>query len=279
VFWSTDKRLTVSASGHTVSRFFFEKGEGMNNLEKNLVKVVAKASPWLAPIPSAYFVGQASMEHLAIPLPVAVVAALVIEFLGLSTVHSVLWLADYNANRRKIDPHAPTWIAGVLGVAYVVATVGLVVLLEVAPFLATYVPALFPVLAIVGVVNLALIAQQERREDAIETQKAEARERRWARRQARKPAQQVHKTITEPAQESAQEGAQNAVLDSINRTRRERRETLKRALLEAYRDDPEMGTTEAARVLGVHRNTVHGYARELQEQGRIRKNGRGWEVL
>ena len=63
----------------------------MNAIEKNLVKLVAKASPWLAPLPSAYFVGRSAMAYLSLPLPVAVVAALIIETLGLSTVHTALW--------------------------------------------------------------------------------------------------------------------------------------------------------------------------------------------
>ena len=50
----------------------------MNNLEKNAVKVVAKLSPWLAPFPSAYFVGRSAMVNLALPLPVAVIAAAII---------------------------------------------------------------------------------------------------------------------------------------------------------------------------------------------------------
>lgn len=107
-----------------------------------------------------------------------VVAAAIIETLGLTTVHTALWLADWNRSKRKIDPSAPVVLAVALGLVYLVATLGLVVFLEVWPFLATYAPALFPLLAIVGAVNLALIAQQERRESHVKTQKAEARERR-----------------------------------------------------------------------------------------------------
>jgi hypothetical protein len=77
----------------------------------------------------------------------SVIAAAIIELPGLSTVHAALWLRDYNASKRKIDPSAPTWIAVVLGEVYVLASIGLVVVLEDAPFLAMFAPALFPVLA------------------------------------------------------------------------------------------------------------------------------------
>ena len=62
----------------------------MNNLEKNAIKAVGKLSPWLAPFPSAYFVARSAIVHLALPLPVAVVVAAIIETLGLATVHTAL---------------------------------------------------------------------------------------------------------------------------------------------------------------------------------------------
>lgn len=145
----------------------------MNSIEKSAVKLIAKTAPWLAPVPSAFFVARASMEHLALPFAVAVVVAAIIETLGLSTVHTALWLFDWNGNKRKSDPGAPTLLAIILGAIYVVATVGLTIVLEVAPILATYAPALFPALAVVGAVNLALVAQQERREAGVKADKAE----------------------------------------------------------------------------------------------------------
>ena len=118
----------------------------MNNVEKNAVKIVAKLSPWLAPFPSAYFVARSAMVHLALPLPVAVVVAVIIETLGLATVHTALWAHDWNAHKRKTDPVAPVGLAIILGSVYVTATLGLVVFLEVWPALALYAPALFPAL-------------------------------------------------------------------------------------------------------------------------------------
>ena len=246
----------------------------MNTTEKNTVKVVAKLSPWLAPLPSAYFVARAAMAHLALPLPVAAVAAIIIETLGLSTVHTVLWMTDWNGRKRKTDPTAPVTPAIALGAVYVIATLGLVVFLEVWPFLATYAPALFPALAVVGAVNLALIAQQEQREASVAAQKAEARERRGEKQMHKKAAHRPHAGTVQVVQVSATEVAQNAVLDAVNRTRRQRKELLKGALMEAYHDDPGLGVTAAARMLGVHRNTIYGYLSELEESGQVdRSNG------
>lgn len=262
----------------------------MNNLEKTTVKMVAKAAPWLAPLPSAYFVARASMEHLGLPIAVAVIAAAIIETLGLSTVHTALWLSDYNGHKRKTDPSAPTWIALALGAVYIVATVGLVVVLEVAPFLATYAPALFPLLAVVGAVNLALISQHERREAGIAVQKEEARAQRKARRLSKSGVQDVSNTLSrKPGQTSSVDtkaGVQDAPnvietssLDSVNASRQARKAQLLDALLDIYADDPKAGATDVSRQLGIGRSSVYNYLDELETAGRVRKNGHGVEVL
>lgn len=150
----------------------------MNGLEKNAVRLVAKLAPWLAPVPSAFFVARSGMKHLDLPLTVAVIVAAIIETLGLATVHTALWAHDWNLNKRKIDPGAPVGLSIALGGVYILATWSLVVLLEVWPWLATYAPAVFPVLAVVGAVNLAMISRQERREVEVAEAKAEARRKR-----------------------------------------------------------------------------------------------------
>ncbi len=125
---------------------------------------------WLAP--SAYFVARSAMTHLALPLPVALIVAAIIETLGLATVHTALWAHDWNAHKRKTDPSAPLGLAIALGGVYVAATLGLLVFLEVWPFLAVYAPAIFPA-AVVGALNLALISRQEQRGGNRQGEKAE----------------------------------------------------------------------------------------------------------
>jgi len=139
------------------------------------VDAIAKSIPWLSPIPSAYFVARSGMAHLSLPLPVAIVVAAIIETLGLATVNSALVLYDWNVQKRKNDPKAPTWIALALAGVYIIATLLLVVFLEVFPFLATYAPGLFPFLAIVGAVNLAVLSQHKHRVASVDEAKAEAK--------------------------------------------------------------------------------------------------------
>ena len=247
----------------------------MNNLEKNAIKIVAKLSPWLAPFPSAYFVARAAMVHLHLPLPVGVIVAAIIETLGLATVHTALWAYDWNAHKRKTDPSAPIGLTVALGSIYVVATLGLVVFLEVWPALAVYAPALFPALAVVGALNLAMISRQEQREAAVKLQKAERKAVRQAQRQA---SRQV--THVELSGESSRTAVLNASLDAARQTRKARRDTRLDALLTFYASNPDAGPTEAGRAIGVSRQTVYTYLAELEAAGRIvRSDGSGIEIL
>ena len=246
----------------------------MNQVEKNLVKLVAKLAPWLAPFPSAYFVARSGMAHLALPLPVAIVVAAIVETLGLSAVHSALWLADWNASKRKTDPHAPVVVAVALGAVYLVATLGLVVFLEVWPALSTYAPALFPALAVVGGVNLALISQQERREAAVQVERAE----RKAARQAARPKDNV-RASRQTSRAASNTGILDAQMDALRQGRKSKRDARLDALLTFYLDNPEAGPTEASQAIGVARQTIYNYLEELEAAGRVARNDGTVRVL
>lgn len=249
----------------------------MHEVEKNAVKVVAKLSPWMAPLPSAYFVARSAMVHLALPLPVAVVVAAIIETLGLATVHTALWAYDWNTHKRKSDPSAPVVLAMTLGGVYVVATLGLVVFLEVWPFLATYAPAIFPALAVVGAVNLALISSQELREAGVQAQKAGARERRRARRMSKTTSKTVSSRSTSEAMHV--DTKQVSSLASVNLSRQERRARLMETLVGIYREDPEAGASAVARRLDIGRSTVYNYLAALEATGRLNRDNGTVRVL
>jgi len=146
--------------------------------------------------------------------------------------------------------------------------------LEVWPALSTYAPALFPALAVVGAVNLALISEQERREAAVKTEKEERKARRRARRQEQRPppSPQVYNlapkvaAFDDPTAKARQAQASNrhARLD---------------ALLTFYLDNPRAGPTAASRALGVSRQTIYNYLAELQAAGRVTRNDGRVEVL
>ena len=249
--------------------------KNLSNLEAVLTDGIAAIGPWLTPIPSAALVARATVIHLGWSQTLGWVSAAIIESLGLTTVSTALTLRNYNAGRRKNDEPAPFALAALLVGVYLVSTVGLTVLLDIAPDLARFAPAIFPLLALVGAVNLAIRADHKRRVQVIADEKAERRQERQIHILKKVPAQ---KKLPAIAQLNAQNIAQVGVLDAVNRTRQARRDLLLGNLLDAYRRNPELGATEAARLLGVHRNTIYNYTEELVGAGRLSKNGNGWEV-
>jgi len=153
-----------------------------NEIESLLTDVVAKVAPWCAPVPTAYLVGRATVEHLHWPVWVGIVAAVTVESLGLVTVATALELREYNAGKRKSDPRAPFTLAVVLAGVYLTVALLLTVALDTIPSLALYSPAVFPLLSLCGVTVLAIRGDHKRRLAAIATDKAERRERGKAKR-------------------------------------------------------------------------------------------------
>lgn len=215
--------------------------------ERAAVNLAAKLAPWLAPVPSAFFVARSSIKHLGVPTPVGVVVAIIIETMGLSTVNIVLRMFEWNQTRRQKDPEAPTWVGVVLGVVYLVTTLGLIVALEVWPVLATLAPAMFPFLAVVGTVNLALIAGQDRREAAVVEEKAE----RKAERQEKRDANRAR-----------------TIEDGRERDANETRTIDRDAFIVAYRANGHESIAALARQMGVNARTaqkwVAGYISEIK---------------
>jgi len=173
----------------------------MGRIEAMATDVVARLAPWTAPLPTAYLVGRATVEHLRWPTAVGIVVAIIVESLGLATTATALELREYNKSKRKSDPFAPFALSAVLVGVYFAVAVGLTVALDIVPTLATYAPAIFPILSLCGVTVLALRGDHRRRVVTLAQGKAErkaARQRRKsaARRAELEPAQVAHYTET-----------------------------------------------------------------------------------
>lgn len=239
----------------------------MGKNERSLVKLIVRLSPWLAPLPSGYFVARASISHLDLPVLIGISVGMIIEFLGISSVHTWLWLADWNAHKRKSDSGAPTRLAAFLGVIYLCAAVGLTVVLEVAPALSTYAPVLFPALAIVGAVNLGLISQQEQRERVA----ANERQERQAQRVYKATTTLDTDVTTHKLLTSTLTGGDS--LDTVNPVKEKTKSETLDMLVDTLLDNPNISTSELARQIGRSRQTTYKYLEELQNSGRINKIG------
>lgn len=260
--------------------------------EALLTDFIAGCVPWLAPIPSAVLVANATMKHLGWSLPVAVVAGLVIEGLGLTSTSTALTLFDWNARRPKDEPKAPFWLAALMVAVYLVSTIGLTVVLDMDVALVHIAPAVFPILALVGTINIALRSQHKHRlariaeadrQARIEAEIAEAERKAEAerRRQERREARQARRLTG--VQQSANDVPNNPLLDT-NQTLLQAGRLTKKAynmdrLLDIFKTDPHAEIAGVARQLEIGRQTVYNYLGELEKAGKVHVNGNGVEVL
>jgi hypothetical protein len=248
--------------------------EKLDQWENTALDIVAKVSPWTAPLPTAYLIGRATVVHLAWPPVIGAVAAIVIECLGLATTATALTLWDYNQSKRKSDPHAPFVLALFLAGVYFVVATGLTVVLDISPALATCAPAIFPTLSLIGVTVLALRSGHRRRLAMIESVKAERKTRRQNRRKGSRQGDDA-----QPSSQASNNKKINVDLDTLRTARLSKRNARLDALLTFYRDNPDAGPTEAGSAIGVTRQTIYTYLSELETVGKVRRSGQGVEVL
>jgi hypothetical protein len=132
--------------------------------EDAIVGWIARVAPWLAPVPTAYLVYEATGEYLGWPVLVRLAAAIVIESLGLSSVSTALTFREHNRGLRDEDDRtAPFWLVTVLAGIYLSSVTVLTVVLEVKPTLATWAPLLFPLFSLCGAVLIAVRADHQKR--------------------------------------------------------------------------------------------------------------------
>jgi hypothetical protein len=163
--------------------------EWLSKIERSAVDFIAVFAPWLGPIPSAYLVGVSVHEYLEWHILIAVIAAIAVESIGVVSIVIALRLYEWNETKRKSDPAAPFALSIITVIVYFVVTIGLTVLLDVFPELARFAPAVFPLLAAVGAVNIAVKNGQQRRE-AAKTQPKGTPARREVRQEKRQEKRQ-----------------------------------------------------------------------------------------
>lgn len=145
-----------------------EKQEGWlrrftRDLRRMIINGGSEIGAWLAPLPSAVSVANAAHRHLGYEPWLAVVVGAVVELLGFATTNRAFDLWYYNQTRREDEPKAPLFVAGTLVVIYVVSTIALSVISDLATDVVHYLPAIFPIMALTGTINVALGRQHDMR--------------------------------------------------------------------------------------------------------------------
>lgn len=228
-------------------------GKTLSQLEVGAVDIVSRLAPWASPLPTAYLTMRATVEHLAWPQTMGIIAGGIIEALGLASVSTALQLRDYNRTKRKSDPSAPVGLAVLCAGIYFGSIVALTVLLDTMPQLAVYAPLAFPILSLAGVTTLALRGDHRRRLAAIAQGKEE-------RKLSRASKLDSVKTVSK--------------LDSANMAKLDKRNRRLDALAAYYAENPGGSVSMAAKAIDVSRQTVYTYLDELEAAGRVdRSNG------
>lgn len=167
-------------SAQRLTAFFNGWRELTRAIEFALVDNLAATAPWLAPVIPAYLAWRNMTNVLQFPAWVALIGAIVVETLGLSTVHTVFSLWDYNDARRKSDQRAPVWIAIITAGMYITIVMVVNVLLEERPMVEMIAQALLSLLSVVAAITLAVRANHARRLADIRIEREERKAERMA---------------------------------------------------------------------------------------------------
>ena len=101
---------------------------------------------------------------------------------------------------------------------------------------------------------------------------------RLAKIQATAATRPVNQTVNQTSQ-TVHEPVKDHVFDAVNLSRAERKRQLLNSLADIYIDDPDAKVTVVANKLNVSRQTVYNYLNELEQTGKISRNGNGIEVI
>jgi hypothetical protein len=155
-------------------------------LEATLVDNVAATVPWLAPVIPAWLAYHNMIKVLIMPAEVALIGALVVEFLGLATVTTTVQFREFNDTREDSDPGAPVLWAIVTAAFYLSVVLTVNVLLDKGSALEKTAKALLSTLSVAGAVTIALRSQHARRLTAKQSRIADDQKQQEKRREERK---------------------------------------------------------------------------------------------
>lgn len=302
----------MTTNAQTYQELFMPTPEGFANWfsnarktihEEGIIDFVSKLSPWIAPLPSAWFVHDATVRHLAAGSGLAWIIAIVIETLGLTTTHTALGMHAWNkAHANQPEKQAPFGLSVVLAIVYVIATLMLISVLEVKPEWQHYAPAMFPLLAVVGAVNLALRshhnnrireersvvnderARQRQIEDEERAQKLEEKRMKAAAKYGVTVnpvvSQNINLPVSTPSITEIDSPTDSALTAKLIAGKRSKIDARRDQLVEIVRAEPNIEKAELARRLGLGSvNTLNADIEHLVAFGRIRFENRVFEVL
>lgn len=156
------------------------------DIERIGLDLLAATVTWLPPLIPAFLAAHNMIAVLQFPSWLALVGGVVVESLGLVSIHTTFQFWNWNENRREGGP-APTLLAASTGAFYlsVVLTVNVLLDIGISPAVHIVAKALLSLISVPAGVVLALRAQHSRRMHDQQQKEAERREARRLARQER----------------------------------------------------------------------------------------------
>jgi len=242
--------------------------------------ILCRAASWIATIPTIILTSRSCEIIFDLETSTALLSCIALEVVGQAVVNTWMKARDWNASRRASDPPANEALGLAMSIVYFAADFILIGILQVPKALLNpvhWAALLFPLAQVVSTVMTAERAAQFRREATGEIARAERKATRQATRQAKRQAA-IAATSSQMSNRASNAGNLTDSLALARQSRKVKHNTRLDTLLTYYLDNPDAGPTEAAGVLNVSRQTIYTYQAELEEAGRLHKNGSGWEV-
>jgi hypothetical protein len=230
----------------------------MAALEAIFVSIIGRIAVWFTPLPSAVLVARSATRVFELAGLWPWVMAGVIELVGLVT--SNLWLTakEWNRNKNKSDPKANEALAFGLMLSYFITTGLLLLAFEIPHVIQTgsivgLTALLFPVLSAVGIISLNERILHNRR--------------------------QAEKMSKKRVNVMLGNTKSNTTPNTLHSARKAKRDERLNNLVRFYSENPNATMIDAGEAVGVARQTVSIYLSELEQAGRVSRNGDGVEVL
>jgi len=284
---------------------FPQKFDGfLDAIQSILMSLLVKLGPFFVALMPALFTAYSIFHtfideagyHLAVFF--AVVVGLAIETVGIVATHTAIDL--YNAKQQEIIEPIKFRVMAWLVPAYVIGVATVVGFSEDAfTPLVKGLGIVSPFLTCIVYIAVALardLSRIEAKQSLIDERQVtiEDEDRQWQRdkerlelemkhqeRLAKIQAKNVKQTDAQSVNQTSQtvkEPAKNHVFDAVNLSRTERKQQLLKTVVDIYIDDPQARVSTVANKLNVSRQTVYNYLNELEQAGRISRNGNGVEV-
>ena len=252
--------------------------ETMANLEAILEATLGRVASWVAPVPEAIMTARAAELIFDVGKVPAIMTAVSMELVGLTVGSNWLKVRAYNAVRHvdeqdhtQDDPPVSQKTANALMVTYYgisVALIGGISVFETFQGAQQYqklLAVLFPVVSVIGVASMNLRVQLYKAQDEA-SRNATNRKRTASRARRRQERQQAEEMARKEAEsQRKQEESQLANLASLG---------TQEAVLAFFSANPHATHAQAGQAVGVSRQRVGQVLKELEQEGKVRNNGK-----